>query len=198
MKTTIWVFAVLSLVLFSCEKEGGQAVCNGGLRGAMFRNTALKDFSVCGYFRLATDPDITAIVNGETRVIGKKYVFENQGEPFESVYYLKGEVAIYRKDSGEYNISPFNFTYSQLAIPLSNTFEDGEVVVELVFSHDKNNPSHQGPVQYIDWIDWKMHFDKGEATDKVTGWFKTADGMFWIPGPASNSYAALDIQFELQ
>lgn len=188
------LFILMSLVS-SCE-QNEPPVCSTGLYGTMFRKTALKDFPVCGEFRL--QDDITVSVNGEVRSIGKKYAFENIGEPFESVYYVKGEVVIYRKDSTDYNTSPFNFEYSQLAIPQVNTFENDGVVVQLVFSHDKNNPSHQGPVQYVEWIDWKMGFTKATGTDQVRGSFKSREGTFWIPGPASNSYASLDLHFESQ
>lgn len=182
--------------LISCNEKEEEA-CTGGLSGSMYRSTALRDFPVCGEFGLQKNPDIAVVKNGETRIIGKKYAFENIGEPFESVYYVKGEVHIYRVDSSDYMSSAFSFDVTQLAIPQTDIFEDDGMVVKLIFSHDKNNPSHQGPVQYTEWIDWRIQFQKDANTDHVSGSFFSDRGTFWIPGPASSSYAGLDLKFKM-
>lgn len=198
MKRLAFLTSTCALLALSACMEAEQAPCHEGLSGSMFRSTALKEFPVCGEFTLQPDPNVTAQFNGLTRIIGKKYAFENTGEPFESVYYIKGELIIYRKDSTDFDASAFDFSYEQLAIPQGNTFENDEVVVTLKFAHDKSNPSHQGPVQYVEWIGWQMRFEKGPSTDKIKGQFNTENGTFWIPGPASNSYASLDLRFEIQ
>lgn len=193
-----YIVVFYCLIFIACQ-EDDTISCNEnqGLSGSLYNETALTDFPVCGTFELQVNPDIMANVNGENRVIGKKYIFENEGVAFESVYYVRGEIAIYTKDSSDYDSKDFSFEFSQLAIPQTDTFEDGNIVVQMIFSHDKNNPAYQGPVQFIDWLDWEMRFEKAVDTDKISGSFMSERGTFWIPGPASNSYAGLDLKFRM-
>jgi hypothetical protein len=194
------IFALLSLFLLlqACEEDDSLTCSNdAGLSGTLFNETALRDFVVCGEFKLAPNPDIIANLAGQNRIIGQHYEFEELDGIIESVYYIKGSLRIWRKDSTDYQTSAFNFTYSHPGLPREFLFEDDDVYVALIFSKDSGNPSHQGPTQYIDWQDYEIEFSKPAHSDQLTGRFKTRRGRFWIPGPASDSWAGLDLQFRL-
>lgn len=195
---------ILSALLFgvyACKKKSDDiAVCNkeAGLSGTMYRNIALKNFPVCGIFSLHPNPDIIKNIDGEEQVVGKKYIFENTNEPDGSVFYVKGELHISRKDGKNYQNSGFKFQKSQVAYPPEGYIENDDLSVQLVFAKESNNTNHLGPVQYINWGDWEIVLEKVVSTDKIRGSFKTEKGLFWIPGPASNSSASLDIHFEMR
>lgn len=200
MKKLTLILSFSMLILSSCKKKDDINICNGetGLSGTMYRDIALKNFPVCGIFSLHPNPDIIKKIDGEERVVGKKYIFENTNEPDGSVFYVKGELHISRKDAKDYRNSGFTFQKSQIAYPPDGYMENDDLLIQLIFAKESNNPGHLGPIQYISWGDWEIVLEKAVSTDKIKGSFKTTKGVFWIPGPASNSSASLDIQFEMR
>jgi hypothetical protein len=197
-KAALSSFLLSAIWLFACH-EDDSLTCetHAGMYGTLYNETALSDFAVCGEFKLAETPDIIAHVNGENRTIGQNYVFEELNGEIQSVYYIKGSLKIWRKDSLDYHDSAFDFTNTVSRVPQDFLFENEEVYIELIFSKETGNPSHQGPTQYIDWQDFDFSFSKTAQSDAISGYFQSKRGEFWIPGPASNSYAGLDLRFEL-